>query len=159
MRPRLSWCAAYSIALLKAIGWQGVAMVEYRYDPVRREAKLMEINGRFWGSFPLAFYSGAGFALLSYRQALGLPMDGLPAPRCDLRCRMVATELKRLVRIVLQPGQIADSIFTVQPWREICRFVVDFFRPNVRYYVWSADDPRPFFADLRNLIRSVLRCS
>lgn len=150
---------AQSIALLKAIGWQGVAMVEYRYDPVRREAKLMEINGRFWGSFPLAFHSGAGFALLSYRQALGLPMDGLPAPRCDLRCRMVATELKRLVRIVLQPGQIADSIFTVQPWREICRFVVDFFRPNVRYYVWSADDPRPFFADLRNLIRSVLRCS
>lgn len=150
---------AQSIALLNAIGWQGVAMVEYRYDPARREAKLMEINGRLWGSFPLAFYSGAGFALLSYRRAVGLPLDGLPAPRCDLRCRMVATELKRLVRIVLQPGRMADRTFAVHPWRECCRFVVDFFRPNVRYYVWSSEDPRPFFADLRNLMGRVLRRS
>ncbi len=141
-----------SIALLKAICWEGVAMVEYRYDPTRREARLMEINGRFWGSFPLAFYAGAGFALLSYRQAAGLPLDELAPPRSDLRCRMVATELKRLLRIVLQPRRIADPNFRIQPWRELSRFVLDFLRPKVRYYIWSLDDPWPFFADLRNLI-------
>lgn len=141
-----------SIALLQAIGWEGVAMVEYRYDPARGEARLMEINGRFWGSFPLAYHSGAGFALLSYRQAAGLPLDELAAPRSDLRCRMVATELKRLVRIVLQPGRIADPTFPVEPWRELGRFFLDFLRPKVRYYVWSWDDPRPFFTDLRNLL-------
>lgn len=148
-----------SIALLNAIGWQGVAMVEYRFDPARQEAKLMEINGRFWGSFPLAFYAGAGFALLSYRQAMGMPPGVLAVPRSDLRCRMVATELKRLGRIVLQPGHIADRTFPVRPWYEIGRFVRDFFRPNVRYYVWSKDDPKPFLADLRNLIGNALRRS
>lgn len=148
-----------SIALLASIGWEGVAMVEYRFDPKRQEAKLMEINGRFWGSFPLAFHSGAGFALLSYRQAAGLPLGDLPAPRSDLRCRMVATELKRLLRIILQPAMIADRTFPVRPWAELCRFFGDFFRSKVRYYVWSLDDPWPFFADLRNVIGNVLRRS
>jgi predicted ATP-grasp superfamily ATP-dependent carboligase len=144
-----------SIALLRAIGWEGVAMVEYRYDPLRCAARLMEINGRFWGSFPLAYHAGAGFALLCYRQAAGLPLAELDvAPRSDLRCRMVATELKRLSRIVLRPGLIADPCFRIRPWQEVWRFAQDFFRPTVRYYVWSLNDPRPFFADLRNLLRN-----
>jgi len=134
-------------------------MVEYRFDPARQEAKLMEINGRFWGSFPLAFHSGARFALLSYRQGAGLPLGDPAAPRTDLRCRMVATELKRLLRVILQPGLIADRTFPVRPWNEVCRFVRDFFQSNVRYYVWSSDDPRPFLTDLGNLIYKVLRLS
>lgn len=142
-----------SIALLRHIGWEGVAMVEYRWDPSTDRAVLMEINGRFWGSFPLAVHSGAGFALLAYRDVMGLPPVDLPSPRQDLRCRMVSTELKRLVRIVLQPGRITDRSFRVRPVAEIVRFVADFLRPGVRYYLWAADDPRPFWADLRNLLR------
>ena len=142
-----------SIALLRHIGWEGVAMVEYRWDPATDRAVLMEINGRFWGSFPLAVHSGAGFALLAYRTAIGLPLGDLPPPRQDLRCRMVATELKRLVRILLQPGRIADRAFRIRPAAELWRFVADFLRPGVRYYLWSVDDPRPFWADLGNLLR------
>ncbi|PHV12106.1 carboxylate--amine ligase [Chitinimonas sp. BJB300] len=146
-----------SIALLRAIGWEGVAMVEYRYDPVSQRAVLMEINGRFWGSYPLALYAQADFALLSYQVGSGLPISALPAPRSDVRCRMVATELKRLVRICLQPDKIADRSFSIRPMAEITRFVIDFFRPGVRYYVWCWNDPKPFWADLTNLLRGALR--
>lgn len=145
-----------SIALLRAIGWEGVAMVEYRFDPLRQEARLMEVNGRFWGSFPLAVHSGAAFAWLAYRTAAGLPPASLPPPRADLRCRMVATEVKRLLRIVFQPGRIADPAFALRRWHEVSRFVADFVRPNVRYYVWSTDDPLPLLADLRNAIAGLL---
>ncbi|MBI5256417.1 MAG: ATP-grasp domain-containing protein [Burkholderiales bacterium] len=141
-----------SIALLRAIGWQGVAMVEYRWDPATGRAMLMEINGRFWGSLPLALHAGAGFAELAYRSALGLPMRALPAPRGDLRCRMVATEVKRLARILLAPGRIQDRHFRVRPLAELWRFVADYFRPRVRYYLWSWDDPAPFWADLKNVL-------
>lgn len=140
-----------SIELLRRIGWSGLAMVEYRYDPKLRKARLMEINGRFWGSFPLAFYCGAAFALLAYLDATGKPLDQLAAPTADLRCRMVATEIKRLVRIVGQPGKIADRSFVCRPWHEMGRFFFDFLRPRVRYYVWSTDDPMPFITDMRNL--------
>jgi len=141
-----------SIRLLQAIGWEGVAMVEYRYDPVRDRAVLMEVNGRFWGSFPLASYAGAGFGLLTYYlQGVG-KMPALPALNNGLRCRMVATEIKRLRRILLQPGLIRDRSFRRRPVHEVIRFVVDFLRPSVRYYVWNWRDMKPFFRDVRNAL-------
>lgn len=146
-----------SIALLQAIGWEGCAMVEYRLDDATGDAVLMEINGRFWGSFPLAVHAGAGFASLAYHvQGLGR-MPPLPPLKDDLRCRMVSTELKRLVRIVLQPGRIRDPFFKVQPRQELWRFASDFFRPRTRYYLWDRRDPGPLLADLRNYALRLLK--
>jgi predicted ATP-grasp superfamily ATP-dependent carboligase len=142
-----------SIALLREIGWEGVAMVEYRHDPATGRSKLMEVNGRYWGSFPLAAHCGAGFALISYYLDSLQSLPQLPPVREQLRCRMVATELKRLHRIVLQPQRILDRRFKVEKWREMGRFLGDFLRPGVRYYVWSWSDPKPFLQDLANLLR------
>lgn len=144
---------AQSVALLQALGWQGVAMVEYRYDEAHHSAVLMEVNGRFWGSLPLAVAAGAGFAVLAHTAALGLPLPTLPAAAERLRCRMVATEVKRLRRLWFQRGLIADREFKVQPLRETLRFLADFVRPGVRYFVWSADDPRPALRDACNALR------
>ncbi len=146
-----------SIELLRAMDWHGVAMVEYRFDSATGRAVLMEVNGRFWGSLPLAVHSGAGFALLThYVQGLGRQCD-LPPLREGIRCRMVATELKRLFRIVFRPSLIRDPLFPVRPIEEMSRFLRDFLNPRVRYFLWSTDDPRPFVADLRNLARKLLR--
>lgn len=50
--------------LLAAVDWQGVAMVEFKRDVRDGKAKLMEINGRFWGSLQLAIASGIDFPVL-----------------------------------------------------------------------------------------------
>jgi len=110
-----------SIRLLQHIGWDGVAMVEYRYDPASGRAVLMEVNGRFWGSFPLAMYCGAGFGLLAYGLQGRDRMPDLPPLRENLRCRMVVTEVKRLKRILLEPGQIRDRTFQVRPLAVVMR--------------------------------------
>lgn len=141
-----------SIELLRHIGWEGVAMVEYRWDAGTDQAVLMEINGRFWGSFPLAVNCRAGFALLAYHAAMGYPLPDLPPPLQHMRCRMVATELKRLGRLLFAPRRIADKSFPVQPLRETLAFFGNFLRRRVSYYVWSADDPLPYLADLKNLL-------
>lgn len=132
-------------------------MVEYRYDPANGQARLMEVNGRFWGSFPLAEQAGAGFALLAYwLQGIGR-MPELRQVTSGLRCRMTLTEMKRLIRIVLRPGLIKDPFFTIRPWWELRRFVTDYFRANTCYYVWRASDPGPWFADLRSTLYKALR--
>jgi predicted ATP-grasp superfamily ATP-dependent carboligase len=146
-----------SIALLRHIGWEGVAMVEYRWDAVTDQAVLMEINGRYWGSFPLAVHCQANFALLSYSLESGLGMPHLNALVAPIRCRMMGTELKRLFRILLYPELIVDRAFKVRKWYEIKRFFADFFKPSVRYFVWDRDDPRPTFADARNFIRKLIK--
>lgn len=146
-----------SIALLRHIGWEGVAMVEYRWDPVTDKAVLMEINGRYWGSYPLAMHCHADFARLSYYLESGLGLPALPALPAAIRCRMMSTEVKRLVRLFLHPELIVDRTFKVRKWDEAVRFVTDFFRPGVRYYVWNKSDPKPYLVDLMNLFRKLRR--
>lgn len=145
-----------SITLLRSIGWDGCAMVEYRLDQATGDAVLMEINGRFWGSFPLAVHSGAGFASLAYHvQGLG-EIPSLPPIRDNLRCRMVSTEVKRLFRIMVTSGKITDPFYVCRPGHELVRFISDFMKPNVRYYLWATDDLAPFWADLGNYARRLL---
>lgn len=49
------------VRLLRELQWNGVAMVEFRYEPKRQDFVLMEINGKFWGSLELALASGVNF--------------------------------------------------------------------------------------------------
>jgi hypothetical protein len=115
-------------------------------------AVLMEINGRLWGSVPLAVQCGAGFALLAYLvNGLGKSAT-LGEVRTGIRCRMMATEIKRLIRIVTQPRKISDPYFNPAPGRDLKCFWTDYFRSGVGYYVWSRDDPAPFWADLTNMV-------
>ena len=49
---------------IEALGWEGVAMFEYRWDPLSGEFRLLELNGRFWGSLHLALFAGIDFPRL-----------------------------------------------------------------------------------------------
>jgi predicted ATP-grasp superfamily ATP-dependent carboligase len=64
----------HSVRLLAELGWTGLAMVEYKVGP--RGARLMEVNGRVWGSLPLAVMSGVDFP----RLLAELHLEG-PPPR------------------------------------------------------------------------------
>jgi predicted ATP-grasp superfamily ATP-dependent carboligase len=146
-----------SIALLRDLGWQGVAMVEYRYDPATGEAALMEINGRFWGSLPLAYHAGAAFPTLCYRLlGNGQPVHNAPY-RSGMRCRYMIPETKRLLRILLRPHQIADKQVRFRRLPELFGFCLDFLRPASRYYVFSLADPQPFFSDIGQGLRKALK--
>jgi len=62
--------AEYSIKLLREMNWQGVAMVEFKLDEKNGGANLMEVNGRFWGSLPLAINAGVDFPYLLYKMTV-----------------------------------------------------------------------------------------
>ncbi|HEU4373353.1 MAG TPA: hypothetical protein VFS02_07680 [Telluria sp.] len=144
---------ARSIALLRELDWEGIAMVEYRHDPATGESALMEINGRFWGSLPLAYHAGAAFAWLSYR-LLGMGETVVQqAYRGGLRCRFMIPETKRLLRILFQQDRIADKNVSFARLPELLTYLVDFVRPGTCYYVFEWRDPAPFFADLLGTAR------
>jgi len=142
-----------SVALLQALAWDGPAMVEYRYDAQARRYWLMEINGRFWGSLPLASRCGAEFAWEGYRRHVLHDESAAPAPRASLRARYMIPETRRLVRVLFQRRAIKDPMFRERGWQALVAYVVDFLRPSMRYYVFRIDDPGPFLRDLSNVIR------
>ncbi|MFC6669004.1 hypothetical protein [Marinobacterium aestuariivivens] len=147
-----------SIALLRKLDWEGPAMVEYRYDEHSDRAVLMEVNGRFWGSLPLAYYSNAPFGWYTY-QVLGLgQVPAVPEPiRDDIQCRNTLIELKRLIRILFQRQKIRDKSLRFSPLKEVTGFIGGYFNPRMRYYVFSLSDPMPLFADWAAMARKMMR--
>jgi predicted ATP-grasp superfamily ATP-dependent carboligase len=141
-----------SEALLQAIGWEGPAMVEYRYDAATGRYWLMEVNGRFWGSLPLASVSGAEFAWEQYRRVILRQTDIARKPRNFLRARYMIPETRRLIRVLFQRRRITDPVFRPRPWRDLVDYLKGFFSVQTGYYVFRMDDPAPFFRDLRNII-------
>ena len=143
---------AKSIALLRELSWEGVAMVEYRHDPASGESALMEVNGRFWGSLPLAYHAGANFATLAYR-VFGLEEQVRNTPyRSGMRCRFMVPETKRLLRILFGQHRIADKTLVFRRLPTLAGFCLDFLRPASRYYVFDMRDPKPFFADIGHML-------
>ena len=58
--------------LLEAMGWEGQALVEFKLNQAG-EYVLMEINPKFWASYPLASKSGYRFATWMVCRTLELP--------------------------------------------------------------------------------------
>lgn len=52
--------------LLDNLDWHGLAMVEFKYDPLTDKGWFIEINPRMWGSIGLAIGSGVEFPYLLY---------------------------------------------------------------------------------------------
>lgn len=136
-----------SVALLRAIGWEGPAMVEYRYDPDTDRAVLMEVNGRFWGSLPLAFHAGAPFVWFTYN-VLGLGrVPEAPGYRSHLVCRFLIPETRRLLTVLLRRRRIQNTTLRFSPASEMAGYLGGFFSPRTRYYVLWWRDPWPAIAD------------
>ncbi len=91
-------------AKLNHIGWEGVAMVEYRWDPDTDSFYLMEMNLRFWGSIHLALLAGVDFPTLLADCFFGLPIEKPPLPKTGIKCRnMIPFEIGYLVSLWRDP--------------------------------------------------------
>jgi predicted ATP-grasp superfamily ATP-dependent carboligase len=128
-----------SAALLAEMGWEGVAMVEYRSDPETGRYALMEVNGRFWGSLPTAVQAGADFPFWLYRTSF--PDAPMPSSeyRVGMRARSLAGDTKWLLS-TLRNG----NGHGIEPVAEYMAA----FRPSTRYFIWAWDDPAPAINNL-----------
>ena len=68
---------APSLKLLRAAGYAGIAEVEYKFDRVKREFFLLEVNPRHWDQHELGLLAGVNISRIAYECALGKQ----PAPQ------------------------------------------------------------------------------
>jgi predicted ATP-grasp superfamily ATP-dependent carboligase len=145
-----------ALRILEKVRWTGVAMVEFKVDRETNEAKLLEINARFWGSLQLAVSSGVDFPYLLYRLALEAPMDK-PGPYVvGLRSRWELGDLDHLL-IRLRKSRAGANLPPHLGGRPeaLKDFIVDFFRPSVRNEVCRRGDMKPFFNELNSYLRDI----
>jgi protein-tyrosine-phosphatase/predicted ATP-grasp superfamily ATP-dependent carboligase len=138
--------------LIAALDWTGVAMVEFKLDPVTLEFCLMEINGRFWGSLPLAVAAGADFPSMLLDLELADEIKPCRPYRNNMYCRFLSRDLG-WYEAVLRGG--TDSrIATIPGGWEVFKGLGLFLKPGHRFDVQSVRDPLPGLADVSRLIKS-----
>lgn len=134
---------AQSIALLEALDWNGVAMVEFKYNERNGQAHLMEINPRFWGSLQLAIDAGVDFPWYVVQLALGRQIPRVSDWRVGLRSRWGWGDLDHLIARLRHsreqlhlpadaPSALSTALNVLLPWR-----------PRQRGAVFRASDPVP----------------
>lgn len=129
---------ARSEQLLSAIGFDGVAMVEFRKTP-SGTPQFLEINGRLWGSLALALHAQVDFPLLWLRSVLGLSVPSVRDYPDGLRCRNVLPgELSHLAS-VLRSREVPLTGKLRSLWEQVALS----FDVSIRHdHLWY-DDPRP----------------
>ncbi len=121
-----------ALDLMEGLGWHGVAMVEFKIDERCGEPRLMEVNGRFWGSLPLAVAVGMDFPYLLHRMVTEGDVDPVLDYPTGIRCRW------------LIPGDILWFMASLRNGVDIRSVVRDFFRfGGTHYDILSREDVMP----------------
>ena len=132
--------------LLAALRWTGLAMVEFRVGP--DGPLLMEINGRIWGSLPLAVKSGVDFPLRLVELHLGRRLvpgaggagvEGVRSRNVGLELVWIASVLRRHRRYPFLPAPRR---------REALAAALRLPFPRDGFDVFCRDDPLPALAEL-----------
>ena len=142
-RPELR---AYAIRLAEETGLSGLAMLEFKEDGQGRP-RLLEVNPRVWGTFPLTRASGSGIPLLWCVQAwnTGNPANPAPLPEPDRprerRMIFAASDLMAALGYARrgEPGRALGALG-------------DLLNPMVRDGLFEWGDPLPGLAYLRSLL-------
>jgi predicted ATP-grasp superfamily ATP-dependent carboligase len=135
----------YSLALIKSLNWHGVVMVEFKQDKVTGKMNLMEINGRWWGSLPLAIYAGVNFPYLYYQLANN-KIEKSDHYQIGIKSRHLLADTKLLFTVLAGRGKIKGLDY---PSRyETLKNYFKFFEKNLFYDVESISDPLPLAMEI-----------
>ena len=138
--------------LLDDLRWQGIAMVEFKVDARDDVPRLMEINGRFWGSLQLAIDAGIDFPSILLETLTEAPPTAVPSYRFGVRNRWLWGDFDALL---LQLFSSRGSA----PGHGRLGAIVEFLRlwqPALHYENPKWSDLGPWRYESRQWIRSAL---
>ena len=135
----------YAARLIKQVSYTGPCMVEFKEDAAG-QPRILEVNPRVWGSYPLTRASGSGFSLLWLMASLGLPLpeqEQKPQPR-----RMIFALSDMLAGLgYLRRGKPGKTLGAL----------VDLLNPWVLDGVFEWGDIQPALAYFRAQLAKILR--
>ncbi len=144
-----------AVRLLQAINWDGVAAVQYHYDPATQGYIFLEINPRFCGGLPTVIRAGFDAPFLLWQSHFEPDLMKRKDYRWGYRTRILGGDAHWMLGMMrgdlLPPDQKRLSklsaagrfLWNCGPWT----------REDV--FLWS--DPRPFLRDCRNMARRLIR--
>lgn len=134
----------YARRLLEELRWHGIAMVEFKRDVRDSVPKLMEINGRFWGSLQLAIDAGVDFPALLITLLENKPVTAPAGYRIGVRSRWLWGDFDALLMLLLKRAE-RERLPLEQRGR--LRAILEFFKwqgPDCYLEVLRLTDIKPW---------------
>ncbi|MFW2334148.1 ATP-grasp domain-containing protein [Ilumatobacter sp.] len=144
-----------SVALLAGWGWSGIAMVEFRSSGSNH--RLMEVNGRLWGSIPLSTGCGVDFPLSHVRLLLdGTPPDGRVGDYPNgFRARHLTNDVMWIMSVLSGRPQRRHPTLPRPRRRDAALAALELLDPRITYDVQSWRDPLPGAIEVAQMGRRV----
>jgi len=136
----------HAVRLLQELDWTGLAMVEFKVGP--RGPLLMEINGRIWGSLPLAVKSGVDFPALLADLYLRDAPDSVSETAYALGVRSRNVELEAVWIASVLRGRRRYPFLPAPPRRQALGAALRLLDPRDGYDILTREDPRPGLAEI-----------
>ncbi|WP_163832466.1 GNAT family N-acetyltransferase [Spartinivicinus ruber] len=140
---------ADALSKLKALKWQGIAMVEYRLDETTGQFYFMEVNARIWAAMHLALFAGADFPRFLAECHFG-EVSKIPERYASVRCRWDYPADLGYVVSVLKSNEFSA-------WKKVnsaLSFFYLYFNPTLYHDLLFPGDKKLFWIQKWELIRS-----
>ena len=142
-----------TVKLLRALNWQGIAGVQFHYDPATGKYIFLEINPRFSGGLPTVVMAGFEAPFNLWQSHFEPEKMTRTTYRTGLRSRILGGDanwfLGQLRRDELPPGQAhlgkvraaLTMLWHCGPWTKDDSFLLT--------------DPKPFFVDFKQMVKKL----
>jgi len=144
---------AYSEKLLSELGWHGVAMVEFKQDSLKDDYKLMEINGRFWGSLQLAIDAGVNFPLMATRIAVKEEVAPITNYKIGIQTRWLMGDLDSLLKRIFANDKNLNLPDKFPGRLKYLLSFLKFWGKRMNYEVLKLDDIKPWLFEVTRWIK------
>lgn len=142
-----------SVRMLSELNWTGLAMVEFKVGD--RGPRLMEINGRVWGSLPLAVRSGMDFP----KRLVDLYLCGEPdwdepvctSYRVGVRCRNLGLDTAWILTVL--SGRKRYPFLPTPSRKAGFAALAQMLDLRVKNDILVLDDPKPGWFEMRQVAR------
>jgi predicted ATP-grasp superfamily ATP-dependent carboligase len=136
--------------LLRALSWEGPAMVEFKVDPVNGRVALLEVNGRYWGTLGLPIAAGMDFPFYHWQVLHGEQPSVPEKYSVGTRWRWTAGHLARLNGLLVAAWRSRAARSEVY---KIFYSPSSFFDTEVDDPLVTTSDPMPAVFDLAHILR------
>ncbi len=140
-----------ALAWLRYIDWQGIAMLECKWEPEANRFWLIEINSRYWGYLHLDLFCGVDVPRIQVDAFLGPPQDKTPTQKLGVRCRHTPPSDAGHLFSKLRDHEVGLGEKAVT----VARFGLDFLDPRLHSDLMFPGDRKLYWLQLRQSLQTL----
>lgn len=142
-----------AVRLLKAIGWEGIAAVQFHYDPATNRYIFLEINPRFCGGLPTVIMAGFEAPFLLWQSHFEPEKMRKTRYRLGLRSRILGGDANWMLGMI-RGDQLPPDQTRLGKLGAVTRFLWN-CGPWTKDDTFALGDMKPFFVDCVQMLKKL----